>query len=259
MIARAGRLITRYSRVNWALADQGIVSGANFATSIMLARFLGLEEFGRFTLAWMAVLIVNSVQHALIISPMMSIGPKQAPGDQPAYYAAVAAQQLAFGATTFALMLGAAATAVAFKHHWNVGQLALPLACAAIAFQAQDFLRRYFFTRDCGGMAFATDVIRYGGQLAILFLLFQSPGMDSAATLWVIAAMAAIAALTFLPACERMTWCLATIRATTARHWHFSKWLTTAALLQWTSSQLFFIVAGAMLGTAAVGDGMVSR
>lgn len=253
MIGSTVRLIARQAHLNWALADQGMVSGVNFATGIMLARFLGLEEFGRFTLAWMAVLFVNSIQHALIISPMMSFGPKQDPGEQPTYYAAVATQQLAFGAATLALMLGAAAVAAAIVPHWNIGELALPLACAAIAFQVQNFLRRYFFTHGRGGMAFAIDALRYGGQFAFLFWLFESTAMDSATTLWVIAAMAAIAALVFLPACERMTWCPAAIRATTKRHWHFGKWLTAAELLQWTSCQLFFIVAGGMLGAAAVG------
>src|SRR3989339_1774999 len=69
--------ISRYRHMNWALADQAMVSGVNFLTGILLARYLGLEEYGRFTLAWMAVLLCNSFQQAGIIAPMMSIGPKQ--------------------------------------------------------------------------------------------------------------------------------------------------------------------------------------
>ena len=52
MIELAARLLARYSHVNWALADQTMVSGVNFLTGILLARHLGIEEFGRFTLAW---------------------------------------------------------------------------------------------------------------------------------------------------------------------------------------------------------------
>lgn len=37
------------------------------------------------------------------------------------------------------------------------------------------------------------------------------------------------------------------------RNWKFSKWLILSALMQWTSGQVFFIVAGALIGTAAVG------
>ena len=67
----------------WALTDQSVVSATNFLTNVMLARFMGLREFGVFALAWMSVLFVNSLQSALMIAPMMSIG-AQAGGEGPA-------------------------------------------------------------------------------------------------------------------------------------------------------------------------------
>src|SRR3989339_512327 len=89
--------ISRYRHMNWALADQAMVSGVNFLTGILLARYLGLEEYGRFTLAWMAVLLCNSFQQAGIIAPMMSIGPKQKKEDGPSYYGTLFIhQQLSF-------------------------------------------------------------------------------------------------------------------------------------------------------------------
>ena len=32
--------------INWALADQAMLSGINFLTGILLARYLGITEFG---------------------------------------------------------------------------------------------------------------------------------------------------------------------------------------------------------------------
>jgi hypothetical protein len=52
----------------------------------MLARFMGLREFGIFVLAWMSVVFVNSLQTALIVAPMTSIGPKQREEDRPSYF-----------------------------------------------------------------------------------------------------------------------------------------------------------------------------
>ena len=77
MIHLATRLLTRYSQINWALADQAMVSGVNFLTAILLARYLGIEEFGRFALAWMVVLFIVNIQYAMIIAPMMSIDPEK--------------------------------------------------------------------------------------------------------------------------------------------------------------------------------------
>ena len=57
----------------WALVDQALVSGSNFLTNIVLARMVGIEAFGAFTFAWMAVLFMNGFQNALIVAPMMSV------------------------------------------------------------------------------------------------------------------------------------------------------------------------------------------
>ena len=128
-------MLSRYSHVNWALGDQAMISGANVLTGILLARYLGLEEFGRFTLAWMAVLFVNSLQHAMIIAPMMSIGPKQNPDEEPAYMGAVMFQQIAFSGLAFALVLaGVHLSTLAFPE-WGVENFALPLASVALVSQ----------------------------------------------------------------------------------------------------------------------------
>ncbi len=50
--------------------------------------------------------------------------------------------------------------------------LALPLACIAVTFRLQDFLRRYFFTRKKVVTAFAIDTAAYLGRLAGLAWLF---------------------------------------------------------------------------------------
>ncbi len=247
-------LLARYSHINWALADQGMVSAANFVTGIMLARYLGLDEFGRFTLAWMAVVFVNSLQGALIVQPMMSIGPKQSPGEEPAYYGAVAVQQIVFGAAFFVFVWSGATAAAALFPHWRIDGLALPLASAAAAFQFQDFLRRYFFTRGRGRYALGTDALRYLGQVALLFWLFETRPMDVATTLWAIAALAAVGSFFFLPAVERMAWRAETARVVLIRHWHFGKWLVGNTFMRLTSNQLFFVtVAGVMLGATTVG------
>jgi O-antigen/teichoic acid export membrane protein len=249
------RLLGRHSPINWALADQTLVSGVNFLTGILLARYLGIEEFGRYTLVWMSVLFVNSLQHAMINSPMMSIGPKQPDAETPAYYGAIIVQQIVFSCVVFlSLFAGVQWSGVLFPE-WQVEGLALPLALAAVAFLFQDFLRRYFFTRSRQSVAFATDVIRYGGQIVVLFWLFaiSKESVDSAQVLWVIAIMAAISALAGTFFVERVEISAKALKATATRHWHFSKWLIGSSLMQWTSGNFFLISAGTLLGPTAVG------
>ena len=255
MIQAVARLFSRYSQINWALADQAVISGVNFLTGILLARYLGLEGFGQFTLAWMAVLFVNALQHATIIAPMMSIGPKQPAAELPAYYGAVIVQQVVFSLCGFVVLFAAVeATPLVFPD-WGLGGLGLPLASAAVAFQCQDFLRRYLFARGRAAQAFVNDGVRYFGQLAVLTWLFLSfpDRRESESALWVIAGTAAAAAFCGVFLVERIAWAPGALRATAARHWRFSRWLAGSAVMQWVTANLFLLAAGALLGTAAVG------
>ena len=255
MIQAVARLFSRYSQINWALADQAVISGVNFLTGILLARYLGLEGFGQFTLAWMAVLFVNALQHATIIAPMMSIGPKQSAAELPAYYGAVIVQQVVFSLCGFVVLFAAVeATPLVFPD-WGLGGLGLPLASAAVAFQCQDFLRRYLFARGRAAQAFVNDGVRYLGQLLVLTWLFLSfpDRRESESALWVIAGTAAAAAFCGVFLVERIAWAPGALRATAARHWRFSRWLAGSAVMQWVTANLFLLAAGALLGTAAVG------
>jgi O-antigen/teichoic acid export membrane protein len=255
MIRSATALMRRYSHINWALADQAMVSGVNFLTGILLARYLGVEEYGRFTLAWMSVLLANSIQHAMINSPMMSIGPKHSENEAPTYYGAIIFQQIVFSCLIFLVFFAGVHWSGVVFQEWKVEGLALPLASAALAFQSHDFLRRYFFTRGRVTAAFVNDAIRYLGQIAVLVWVFMSFGdtADSADALWVIAIMAAVSTVFGAFLVERVELNVAILRATTLRHWHFSKWLGASALLQWTSGNFFLIAAGTLLGSTAVG------
>ena len=87
------RILSRLGHIHWALIDQAEVSGANFFSSVVLARILGIAEFGRVALAWAIVLFIQSIQQAAINTAMISMGPKQDPLTASSYYGAVFLQQ----------------------------------------------------------------------------------------------------------------------------------------------------------------------
>jgi len=253
LIRRGAGLVRRYGHINWALLDQAMISATNFLTGLMLARFLGIEDFGRFTLAWMVVLFVNSIHHALVISPMMSIGPQVSEGDKRSYYSACMLTQIGFSAVCFALVLLGTATASRIFPEWRIEGYALPLACAGLAFQLQDFLRRHFFTLGRPATAFANDAVRYLGQSAILLWLLVYVEIDVVEVFLVIAGTSLLATLVGSRHLERPEWNQSSLRATIRRHWRFSKWLTWSAIVTWASGSLFGIAAAALLGPAAAG------
>jgi O-antigen/teichoic acid export membrane protein len=245
------RLLT--GRESWVLADQSVVSGTNFLTAVMLLRYMGLREFGVFTLAWMSVLFVNSLQSALIVAPMMGIGPKQEEQDRPRYFGAVVFQELVLVTSCFILVLFALnASNRIFPHH-DLRHLALPLAVSAFAYQSQDFVRRYFFSTRQPGRALADDALSYLTQLPLLWLLHLSGHLTSATALWVMAGTSILGLVPGWLWMEPLDFNHAWIAAIAGRHWRLSRWLTGSALLVWCSSNLFLLSAPIYYGAAAFG------
>jgi O-antigen/teichoic acid export membrane protein len=255
MIETAVGFLRRHSQTNWALADQAMVSGANFLTGILLARGLGIAGFGRFSLAWLAVGLVQSIQENAITAPMMSIGPKQDERQRPIYFGGVFLQQAILALVSMVLTWACFRFAGGIIGTSDPAPLAASVAAAVLLCQMQDFLRRYFFTRDNPVASFATDAVRYTSQLVILFWVFvvSKTANDASTALWIIAASSGAGALLVLILVDKLEWTTAGLRYTTLRNWRFSRWLVGSAIVQWTSSNVFIVAAAALLGVTAVG------
>lgn len=245
--------LSRYSHINWALADQIMVSGVNFLTGILIARYLGLNEYGRFTLIWMVILFCNSFQQAGIIAPMMSFGPKQALHDEPTYYGSVILLQLAFSLLCFTLLYFGITFSKLIFSQWAFQDLGFPLAVTLLACQLQDFLRRYYFIRRHGKLAFINDAISYLGQLTALIVLFRWVHLDVAGVLWIISLTSAAAVFIGAHIISSLRFSRKHLHIVVTQHWENAKWLVGAALIQWTSGNFFIISLGAVAGSQPVG------
>jgi O-antigen/teichoic acid export membrane protein len=250
-----GRLAKRYSQVNWALADQGMVSGANVLTGVLLARFLGAGGFGEYTLAWAVLLFVASIHLPLIVGSMMAVGPQQEEDEEAAYYGAVIVQNLAFSIFGTVLVFGGAKLGHILFPAWDMGGAAPALAAATFTTTWQEFMRRYFFTRNRAGMAFALDAVRYGGQIVVLLLLFIGyPGLlDSVGALWAIAGAAALPALMSFPVLGVVEYRSESMVPVARRHYQSAKWMVVSSPLEWASEYIFIFATGSVLNTAMVG------
>jgi O-antigen/teichoic acid export membrane protein len=201
----------------------------------------------------MSVLFVNSLQTALIVAPMMSIGPKQEEKDRPSYFGAVVAQELALVSCCFILVLVGLKTFSGFFHHANLQNLALPLAVAAFAYQMQDFVRRYFFATRQSRFALADDALSYLTQLPILFLLHLYGHLNSATALWAMSGTSIVGLVVGWFWVERIEFHWSWIKAISIRHWRVSRWIAGSTVLTWTSSNLFLLSAPMYYGAAAAG------
>lgn len=234
-----------------ALFDQGLVSGANFATNVLLARGFGVRDYGVFALAWIAVLFANSLQYALVVTPMMSVGPKQEDRDRPGYYGAVLIQALCFAAFAGVVMYVSVRLSTRYFPAWHIGDLALPISAATLAYLLQEFLRRYFFCTRQSKRALASDIVSYLCQVPVIAWISWHHVATLNNALWIIAATSLVGFLACIRWFEPIHFSSSVFRSVFLRHWKISKWLAPTAFMQWGAGNLFLLSAPVYYGAAA--------
>jgi len=240
-------------KASWSLYDQAIVSGCNFLTGLILARSLGLSAFGTYTLGWSAILFTVGIQTALIINPMMSLGPKEATEATSKYYAASFIHQCIFSVSSFLFVAMLAPIFLRLGSSPELEYLVLPLAAVMLTYQLQDFLRKYQHTILVPKSAFFNDLICYGGQVILLAYFSFVGGLSITLAMWSIAATSLLAFCIYSWQLPKLTISLMLVKSLFVKNWYFSCWLLPASLAQWVTGNVFLIVANSVLGSAAVG------
>ncbi|GAA1921669.1 hypothetical protein GCM10009688_28350 [Arthrobacter gandavensis] len=141
-------------RVGWGLADQGLSSLTNFLVGIVIAKNVGLEDFGAYALTFSAYCLVLGVGRAVASEPFA------------VRYSAVKSEQsqaAAAAAAGTALLLGAAGSVFALAACALLPEeyrgLAAALAIILPGVILQDAWRLLFFARGEGRAAFANDLV----------------------------------------------------------------------------------------------------
>ena len=233
------------------IGDQALVSGINFLVNLMLARMLGMEAYGVFAFAWMLVFFTSSLHQAFMIKSLFTLLPKQA--DPSTYLKGSMALQLCCTIVTVVVLL-AVLLIVSVLYPEAVSPellVLLPLCCAS--FIHNDYLRRYFFAKRQPGYALLMDLVGYGMQPILLFLLYKNALLGLGSALGTICALQALSALlsSVLFYSEGLSWIALPYAFKT--NWKYSKYLVGTALLQWVCGNLFIAVAATTLGSVAVG------
>lgn len=233
--------------------DQGLVSGMNFLSGIVIARLLGLHGFGVFSIAWMGVLISSSVHQSLVIVPMQTLCAKKNQEEFKKYFQGLMLQHLllSLGAGIIAFL------AIAFMtwmlDGWNVRSIILSFPLAVTGFLMQDFLRKYFLLMRKNKLALILDTIAYAGLLLSAISINFIRSLDASTVLLLVSLFFLYASLVGLFYLPTFSFNLKQLKETVIENWQFSRWMAATSVLQFFAGNFFIIAAGALLGPVAVG------
>lgn len=235
------------------ILDQGLVSGSNFLLAILLTRVLGLEQFGLFTLCWMAVLFVLGLHQAMITKPYFALKARMDTTGHIGYYRSLHILQLGIclgaGILTFLILL----VDQIFGFFGFSMSMAIAISCAVCLFPVYEFYRKSLFSFQKIEQAFVLDT----GYVSILFGVLAAHtyfgSLSVEAALWSVCISSFVACLVGHRWCKTHFEGQFQLRFVFLEHLRYSKWLTGTAILQWFGSNFFILALAAIMGNAAVG------
>jgi O-antigen/teichoic acid export membrane protein len=241
----------------WALASQVVSSAATFAVSILIVRSIGYEEFGRFSICFLALIVIRNLQGGLISTPMSTIWPELPATSFGGYRYFLLYQIVTFATvTSITLILIFSSIALIFDLHW-LYSLLFPSVLANLFLIFSEFFRRYWVVSGSSLRGFLTEALRSATQVAVTFALplcFAGQGsLGASSFVYTLAVAGAIGMLAGAISFGRIERSTGLNNVVWPRHRRFIRWMTPTVLLESIQSTGLVLIAAPLLGEAAVG------
>lgn len=244
-------MFSKEGKTSWAFLDQALVSGTNFLSNILLAKYLGIEEFGVYVIIVLGMLLFTLIFQSLVTVPMMNITPKVSSKNE--YLKVVKIQSIGFSLLLSLLAFLMINLSWIFNKNWDLSNYSLLITLLIFVTLNQDFVRRYFYVKETPKLSFFSDVLRNSLFLVGTTALFLFYDITLRKTLLILTVANLLGIIPFYAIYRNLKVNLENFKVHFFRNWMFSKWLLASSIIQWVSDNTFMLGAGAFLGATAVG------
>lgn len=250
-------MLHRLNREHYlVLIDQALVSGVSLLTAVILAKSLGINLFGVWSVVVLTQIFLTAIQQA-VISSVYQVNCYKIPLHRRyAYRSVLILLQLSltvlFGFMPLLLNLF-------YNHFWGYHIENLPLTVFIIGGLLQDFVRRILLTDNKIFIVTMLDLGTGLSQLIILLYYIETHQLTLTSSLWIIGGTFIPTFLAGLIILGRIKFKANEFRYYTLMHIRQGKWLLLSTLLQWCSGNFFIISSGALLGSVTLGVIRISQ
>ena len=215
------------------LADQVVVSGVRFLTTILIGRFCGPDELGVFCVGFTAVVLAGSFVDCLLTKPY-SVFIQRRRNENRQRYAGSTLLQLGLlavlGCAVVAIIAFALRLNPDYEQYWST----IAIVAGIIPFVlAWEYSRRISFAHLHMRHAFVIDAIMGVVQLACLGLLIATESLNSVTAYMALGTASATVGIVWIirhrgemefvrPAWSKLHW---------IRNWNFGRWLLAAQVV----------------------------
>src|SRR5665213_2817355 len=212
-------------REGFAVLDQALFYGANFASNIMLARWLGASAYGAFAVGLAIFFLAGALHTAVLTEPMMVFGGRKY-------------------ANEFDWYIG-----LLIRYHWVGAAAASPFVLLAWFIRPACYVRREAQFAAAGSAVYA--ILLMGS-----FYLLQKHTLLTVFSAFLAMGFASLVGAAVTLVLLRPQWMLVrpaeiTRREVLENHWAYGSWNAIATIAQWSSSQILLVLTPMFLDLAA--------
>ena len=240
-----------------AVLDQGLISGSNFLISVLLARWLGADQYGAYALAFSIFLLFLIAYQALVLEPMCVFGPSQYQECEMEYLGTLLRMHGMFtGATVVIMLISALAVWKLSLPHSLIGALHGVMVAAPCVLLFW-LVRRAFYMQLLPGQSVIGAAL-YCVILAGGLWFLNKEGLLSPFTAFLLMGLGALATsiLLFLRLRPplRSTPASPRLGPVSREHWNYGRWALASAAVAWIPWNISYILVSSFHGMAATGD-----
>jgi O-antigen/teichoic acid export membrane protein/thymidylate kinase len=241
-----------------AMMDHGLISLSNFLLGIVLARYLGSEQYGAYALAFSTFVLLSLVHSALAMEPMSVFAPSVYRKSLREYLGMLLQLQIK---GTVIIVACATAAGLLFRllgQHSNVVSAMEGIALASPCVLIFWFARRAFYLELRPSRALIGSIV-YSVILGLgLWALALVHWLSPFATFLVMGIAAFLTSLLLLfllqPTFNKKAIAkVLSLREVCVRHWEYGRWAFASALFVWVPWNGFYSVVAHFSGLAESG------
>jgi O-antigen/teichoic acid export membrane protein len=230
----------------WAVADQGLFAGSNCILNVMLARWLNESEYGAFSTAFAAFLLLGVIHTALLTEPMLVFAPERFKGNLKQYMGA-----LLRGHVLISLLASLALIITGFVLG-RLGQGPLAHAMYCFAGSAPFVLFLWLMRRACyaqmnprrAAIAGAGYLVLMMSALAVVHALNI---LSIATALTMLGVSSMLAGIWLSLGKVEITVPDKIVREMAAIHWRYGRWATATQLLSFIPGNVYYFLLPRMM------------
>lgn len=237
-----------------ALADQVVVSGGSFLTTVLIGRLCGPRELGIYSLAFAIVVLLYTVQQSIVTTPYTIYVHRMHGRRRRLYNGGVLAHCGLLALVSSAGLAVAGAFSMLGVGPAEASPVFWALAAAIPLLLLREFGRRLAFADLRMNSAFALDAIVVGIQVTLVGGL-ALVGRLSATTAYIAAGLScgAVGAIWLYTARSRFVLGFGAMRRAWRQNWGFSKWVLADQTATTLNTYVMHWLLALLFGVAATG------